>query len=415
VALTLNQKMVDNDWLPPFSVDEYTRRFDLVRAGMRDNGLDALVVYGAYAYAGRDLGNMNAVYLSNYAAFGHSYVVVPLHDEPTMHIPFAEHVPNAKDLSCLTDIRTQGFTRIELGVTARLEEIGLQRGRVGIVGPLNSWYSISVPVEHMDHFVTELPEAEFVVVTDLYESWRLIKGDEELEHQQRGALINDAAQEAVVRATRPGVSHHELSEIGYATAQSLRGNTAYVHMSSSPMSSPDMTYPDPYPTHKKVGPDEIVMSEHVAGFGGYYGKLMTTWFTGEPTREYRDLFNLAADTYRSALDELRPGMTNEDASRIIEPVAQAGYTVTLPLVSGWSTYNSPPMGGWPSSVDEAVRSRMSRPLEFEPGMAVRINVAPRTADHRRGLWVASACVFTETGLRSLHAYDPAELRIVSES
>jgi Xaa-Pro aminopeptidase len=405
--------MVDNDWMPPFSMKEYERRFELVRAGMRDSGLDALVIYGAYSYAGRDLGHMNAVYLANYAAFGHSYVVVPLHDEPTMHIPFAEHVHNAKDLSCLTDIRTLGFTRIELGVSARLKELGLERGRIGIVGPLNSWYSISIPAEHRDHFTQDLPEAEFPVVTELYERWRLIKSDEELEHQKRGASINDAAQEAVVKATKPGVTHHELSEVGYATAQKYRGNSAYIHLSSSAMTSGESTYPDPYPTHKKVGPGEIVMSEHVAGFGGYYGKLMTTWFTGEPTRQYLEMFNVAAETYRTALAELKPGMTNEDASRLIEPVAKAGFTVTLPLVSGWSTYNSPPMGGWPSSVDEAVRSRMSRPMEFEPGMAVRLNVAPRTMDHSRGLWVASACVFTENGLESLHDYDPAALRIVT--
>ncbi len=56
-------------------------------------------------------------------------------------------------------------------------------------------------------------------MSDLFEQWRLIKSDEELEHQSRAAAINDAAQEAVVHATRPGVSHHELSEIGYAAAQ----------------------------------------------------------------------------------------------------------------------------------------------------------------------------------------------------
>jgi ectoine hydrolase len=414
MTLTLNQDMVDNDWLPPFSTAEYERRFALVRAGMSESGLDALVIYGAYSYAGRDLGHMNAVYLSNYAAFGHSYVVVPLEDEPTMHIPFAEHVPNAKQLSCLTDIRTLGFTRIELGVTARLKELGLERGRIGIVGPLNSWYSISIPAEHRDHFTQELPDAELPVVTELYERWRLIKSQEEIAHQQRGASITDTAQEAIVQATRPGVTHHQLSEVGYATAQKHRGNSAYIHMSSSAMTSADLTYPDPYPTHRVVGPDEIVLSEHVAGFGGYYGKLMSTWFTGEPTREYRDMFEVAADTYGAALAELKPGMTNEDANRLIEPVAKAGLTVTLPLVSGWSTYNSPPMGGWPSSADEASRNRMSRPMEFEPGMAVRINVSPRTMDHKRGLWIASACVFTETGLESLHEYDPAALRVVTD-
>jgi Xaa-Pro aminopeptidase len=163
-----------------------------------------------------------------------------------------------------------------------------------------------------------------------------------------------------------------------------------------------MTYPDPFPTHKTVGPDEVVLSEHSVGFGGYYGKLMTTWFTGEPTREYRELFEVAADVYRSALAELKPGMTSADADRLMEPIARAGWTVPFPLVSGWSAYNSPPMVGWPSQVSQQVT--------FEPGMAVRISVNPHSKDGR-ALWVASACVFTETGLESLHEYDPAALRV----
>ncbi|MTD53695.1 M24 family metallopeptidase [Amycolatopsis pithecellobii] len=415
MTLTLNQNMVDNDWLPPFSLEEYERRFALVRAGMKENGLDALVIYGAHAFAGRDLGQINAVYLSNYAAFIQTYVVVPLHDEPTVFVPIAQHIPNAKDLSCLTDIRNAGGTRCEFGVSARLKEVGLERGKIGIVGPLNaSWWTMSLPVEARDHFAEALPEAGFRVVTELYEQWRLIKSAEELEHQRRGASINDAAQEAIIQATKPGVSHHELSEAGYATAQKLRGNTAYIHLSSTSMTSPAMTYPDPYPTHKKVGRDEVVLSEHSVGFGGYYGKLMTTWFTGEPTKEYRALFDAAAELYRTALAELKPGMTNADADRLMEPLAKAGYTVPFPLVSGWSAYNSPPMAGWPSSVDEAIRNR-TVPTTFEPGMAVRISVNPHTQDRRRALWVASACVFTETGLESLHEYDPATLRIVPDA
>jgi hypothetical protein len=50
-------------------------------------------------------------------------------------------------------------------------------------------------------------------------------------------------------------------------------------------------------------------------------------------------------------------------------------------------------------------------VTFEPGMAMRIRVNPHTEDRTRSLWVASACVFTETGLQSLHSYDPATLRI----
>jgi len=414
VSLTLNRNMVDNNWLPPFSLEEFERRFELVRNGMREQGLDALVIYGAHSFAGRDLGQINAVYLSNYAAFIQSYVVVPLHDEPTVFVPLPEHIPNARDLSCLTDIRSSG-TRCELGVADRLRELGLERARIGVVGPLNaSWWKMTVPVEARDHFAEALPEAEFRNVSEQFERWRLIKSDEEIENLKIAASINDAAQEAVVQATRPGITHSELSDVGYAVSGRMRGNTAYIHMGSTSMTNPTMVYPDPFPTYKKVGPGEIVMSEHSVGFGSYYGKLMSTWFVGEPTKEYLELFELAAETYRNAIAELRPGMTTEDADRLIEPVAKAGYTISLPLVSGWSNYNSPPMGGWPSSVDEARRRRFNDPMVFEPGMAVRINVNPHNDDHTRSLWVASACVFTETGLESLHAYDPAALRIVPD-
>lgn len=413
MTLTLNQNMVDNDWLPPFSLAEYERRFALVREGMKSSGLDAIVVYGAYAFAGRDIGQINAVYLSNYAAFIQTYVVVPLHDEPTVFVPIAPHIPNAKALSCLTDIRNTDGTRCEVGVTARLKELGLDRGTIGVVGPLNSsWWDISVPAEARDHFEEALPDAEFRVVTDLYEQWRLIKSDEEVTHQRRGAGITDVAQEAIVSATRPGITHHELSDIGYTASQRLRGNTAYIHMSSTSMAAPTMTYPDPYPTHTEVRRGEVVLSEHSVGFGGYYGKLMTTWFTDEPTPEYRDLFDVASETYRLTLDTLKPGMTQADADRLMEPLARAGFTVPFPLVSGWSAYNSPPMVGWPDTVDEAVRNRTA-PTVFEPGMTVRISVNPHTADRSRGLWVASACVFTEDGLESLHSYDPAILRVVT--
>ena len=104
-------------------------------------------------------------------------------------------------------------------------------------------------------------------------------------------------------------------------------------------------------------------------------------------------------------------MTKADADRLIEPVAKAGYTIPFPLVSGWSACNSPPMVGWPSSVDQAVRNRSADLMTFEPGMAVRISVNPPTEDRIRSLWVASACVFAETGLQSLHSYDPATLRL----
>ncbi len=68
MTLTPHQNKVDDNRLPPFSLKKYERRLKLVGEGIKGNGLDALVVDGASSFAGRDLGQVNATYLTNYTA-----------------------------------------------------------------------------------------------------------------------------------------------------------------------------------------------------------------------------------------------------------------------------------------------------------------------------------------------------------
>src|SRR3989304_7966197 len=97
--------VVDNDYYPPFSDAEYERRYSTLRKFMNADGLDCLIVYGAYSMVGTDTGQINTVYLSNYAGFIQTYVVFPLRADPTLFISFGYHLPNARDLSVIKDIR----------------------------------------------------------------------------------------------------------------------------------------------------------------------------------------------------------------------------------------------------------------------------------------------------------------------
>ena len=94
---------------------------------MKEKGLDALIVYGAYHWGGTDTGQVNAVYLSNYTAIPHSYVVLPLEADPTLFISFAYHITNAKDCAAIEDVRVAGFDLIT-GVGNRLKELKLEKG-----------------------------------------------------------------------------------------------------------------------------------------------------------------------------------------------------------------------------------------------------------------------------------------------
>ena len=103
--------LAPNDYFPPFSEQEYANRRRTIRASMKEKGLDALIVYGAYHWGGTDTGQVNAVYLSNYTAIPHSYVVLPLEADPTLFISFAYHITNAKDCAAIEDVRVAGSIR----------------------------------------------------------------------------------------------------------------------------------------------------------------------------------------------------------------------------------------------------------------------------------------------------------------
>ncbi len=49
---------------------------------------------------------------------------------------------------------------------------------------------------------------------------------------------------------------------------------------------------------------------------------------------------------------------------------------------------------------------------YKPGQCVTIVAFPVIPGTKKGLWVGTTCVFTENGLKKLHAYPVTKLRVV---
>ena len=404
--------LVPNDYFPPFSEQEYANRRRTIRASMKEKKLDCLIIYGAYHWGGTDTGQVNAIYLSNYTPIPHSYVVLPLTEEPTLFVSFASHITNAKDCAAIEDVRVGGFDLIT-AVGARLRELKLDKGRVGIVGPLPSWWTITLPYEHRIHLDAAFPDATFEVVTDWFEDFRLAKSEEEIARMERAGALCDIAHEEVVLASKVGVRHSDLRGIMDGVANRFGGRYPFSHIGSASMANPDRCYPDFFPTHQALAAGDVVMTEVALGYGLYFGKIWGTYFMGEPTSEYRKLFETAVAVHDKAIAEIKPGMTGRDVNKWVEPFREAGYVTGLPLLSGWSTYNHRPHAG--AVEDGKAPSRLTaRDLEwvYQPGQCVTIVAYPIIPGTKKGLWVGTTCVFTKEGLKKLHAYPVSRLRIV---
>jgi Xaa-Pro aminopeptidase len=402
--------LAPNHYFPPFSKEEYERRYRALREEMEAAELDCLIVYGATHLGGNDTGSINVQYLSNFTGVGHSYVLLPLKEEPTLFIVVLLHQQNARDIGCIQDV--QGGERLEQGLCARLKELNLEKGRIGIVGSSVSFFMpCTIPYEHRLHLQQELPKAEFVNVHEWYENIRSIKSEEEISLLERAAALNDLCHEEVVHATRPGASHADLRRVVEQVAWLHKGNHCMMHLSSWPMSNQDWPYPDFWPTNRTVDAGHLVMTEMPVGYGMYYTKIMGSYFVGRPTREYEAMFELAAGVHERIIRELKPGMKGSDVDRFAEPLREAGY-MTAGMVSGWSNYNGPPFVGQTNPDFPSPQKPSHLNLVFKPGLCVQVMVYPIALDLSRSLWIGSTCLFVEGGLRELNRYGVRELRVV---
>jgi Xaa-Pro aminopeptidase len=398
-----------NDFFPMFSDAEMARRHASVRTEMQKRELDALVVYGSIAM-GNSQGQVNVQYLARYAAVIETYLVFPAEGEPTLlfYVPF--HVPNARALAYVSDIRPGPALP---NVVSRLKELGAERGRIGLVGPgATSGSNITLYSEQRQFIDESLPDARFENANVWFDDLRLIKSAEELALLERAGAITDLAHEEMFQLTRPGVTHTELRRAVEALAARHGATFPFAHIGSFSQREPAGYYPDFYPTGARVSAGELVMTEFALGYGNYWSKLWGSFFVGEPTAEYRRLFEVAARVHDNLCAGLRPGMKGRDVDAFLQPIIDAGFEQPANvLVGGWSAMNhAPAMGALPSSLS-APLARHFADYELKPGHTLTLQAWINIPKTSKGLWVGSTGAITADGFRSYNRYPISALRV----
>jgi Xaa-Pro aminopeptidase len=398
-----------NDAFPGFSDAEMAGRYARVRAEMARRGVDALVVYG-HTGVGGSVGQVNLQYLARYAAVIETWLVVPLDGEPTMLLAIPYHIPNAQAISYVKDIRWGDA----LGNTIRrIRDLGLARGQLGLVGPgAVSHVGPTVFQEQWRRLASELPEATLSNATPWFDDLRLTKSDEEIALLRHAGALTDIAHEEVFAMTRAGVTPRELRRAMDVIAARSGATYPFGHIGATAMAEPQGFYPDFYPVDTPISPGSLVMTEFALGFGNYWAKIWGSYFVGEPTPEYRRLFETAAAVHDNLQKGLRPGLSGRDVNAFLEPITHAGFEQPANvLVGGWSALNHPPqMGALPSSLSEP----FTRPFldeKLQPRQSVTIQAWVSLPDTKKGLWVGSSGVITETGYESFNRYPVSRLRI----
>ena len=384
-----------------FSPEEMARRHASARGLMQELELEALVLFGNSGVNRHN--NVNPFWLSQYLDMHHSYLVVPRAEdvETALFVALANHVPNAREVSDVPVIEWAGYDAGDT-VARRLGEIGVERGRVGLVGVSSTW-TMGMPWQHYLRLRELLPAVELLDVTAEYGKLRVVKSEEEIDRLRGAAKLTDLAILALQREARPGLSELELAATAEDAYRRRGGAVRITFLRSMPMAAPNGCLPSQNPTARRLERGDLIITELSASLEGYSGQIHRPVFVGaEPTAEWLRMFDAARDAYNRIAAGLRPGSTEGDAIRNAAVLGERGYAIYDDLVHGYGTDIHPPLVD--RSCVEYWRNGSTPPpgRTIERGTAVVIQPNPITPDERMGLQLGALTVVRDDGAECLH-------------
>jgi len=370
---------------PRFSEAEFSRRYMAVRKAMREAELSALVLYNTPSSYNEVL------YLSNFITTREAFLVFPGESEPSLFLQMFNHVPNARKVANIADLRWGGPDSAA-AVAENLRKRGLEKSRIGLVGPIS--------FKQYNLLRRTLPQVTFTDFTPQFLQLRLIKSEEEIEFLHKGAEFSDLAIEALEREARPGITEHELAAIVEGAYLRLGGKNHIHYMGATPMSDPSLCVPAQYQSNRILQTGDILITEISAHYHGYAGQILRPFAIGTPpTSEYMRMYNVAVEVFYRVADVIRPGATSDEVLDASDYIHQAGFTICDDLIHGFG-------GGYLKPILRTRRTSVGSPetFVFRENMVIVLQPNVITEDERMGVQVGEMMRVKQGGIESLHRY-----------
>lgn len=369
-----------------FSADEYARRYGLVADLMRSQDLSAIVLYGAR-------GGGDVHYLSNWVPSRESYLLWPADSEPVLFVQLFNHVPQARQMAVLDDVRfggsnERGAVDTSGELLAAIRERGLEKARIGISG--------AVPYRSYDRLRAELAGAELVDMSADMRNIRTVRSEEEFARISRAAALGDRAIAALAESSKPGLTELDLGMIVDEAQAYDGGYTTLRHIVSTPMANPSACVPAKYLTDRRLQKGDVFVVELSAGWGGYSGQVLRSFTVGEePTAQFRRLHEVTMAAYGAARATIRHGAVVEDLLDAVELIDQAGFTICDDLLHGSNQF-PPILRTWQTS------HGIPQGMQFREGMAVVLQPNVITTDGTAGVQYGQMLRVARDGVEDLH-------------
>lgn len=285
----------------------YAARMERAREVMAKRGIDHLFITPS----------SDLTYMLGYPAHSSerlTLLCVPREGEAFAVAPDLEAM-RLQSRSDLLDVHAWGETQSPTELVARLLEGG-QGAKIAIGD--QTWAIFLLRLQDA------LPDSSFVSGNDVIRDLRITKDAHEIEIMRRASAYTDAAwQEFVATCSMAGRTEldvaADLNRLMLAHGMDTEG---FCIIGSGPASAS----PHHMTSERVIQPGDSVVCDFGALLEHYYSDMTRTVHVGEPSDEYRNVYETVLQANRAALAAAGPGVACQDIDRAARAViTDAGY------------------------------------------------------------------------------------------
>jgi Xaa-Pro aminopeptidase len=294
----------------PISTPELERRWKAIRAAMKRDGIDVLVMQNNNDHMGGYVKYVTDLPATNGYPIG---VVFPADD--LMSVVCQGPIGLEKDLKDGTDGVWRGVKRVmhtasyacapytrQYDGTLMLKALqGYSTATIGLVGT----YGMSAALS--DQLRDALPQARFVEASDLVDAIKVIKSAEEIARIRDTTALQDAAMRAAFDAIQPGMTDKEVAAVAADCCFRLGAEMGIWLVGSYKIGQPSGFGPWHFANRRIEKGDALSLLVETNGPGGYYCELGRTCVLGDVPARMQDEFAFVLEARQFTLDLLKPG------------------------------------------------------------------------------------------------------------
>ena len=370
----------------PISRAEYSGRNDRLRQKMREEGLNALIVFSDEYRSG------HGTYLTGYKPINVieelPQVVIYVEDQPPVVFLGRLNLYAAKDVIWTKDVRPYHLAAETIPEIFR--PLKDRQARVGLIG------DNLLPMNLFALFKGALPNSTFSSVDRLLIALRQIKTPEEVALMERAADINDAVLSECTRKVQLGMTEMQVAGICEALARDMNAD---IGSATVVMAGRNTNYAAWRPTDYKIERGDFVLVDFNPAVGHYCNDGGITLAMPGASKEQCESLRAGYRTIKEVVPLLKPHTSARTVHDLmLERLAPLGYAPNFsPYVKGQRGV------GHGVGVDVVEAPNLSSETDYEllPNMTLAIKLdlhALRDGGYR----IEVVVQFTEDGVRPLN-------------